>query len=296
MDCIPVLEGKVALVTYLASICALVAAHANSYSVWVVVPSVASLLLALVLPWIRRVAAVTATSCGLGLLFGAGLLLVLLPSSTLPFLGVYLMALSFFHFSEYLLTAMYNHTTLTIHSFLIDHSPEYAIAALASWVEYAIECWLFPNLKTAHPYVSLVGAVMVGGGELLRKLAMVQARHNFTHTVMYRKRVEHSLVTSGVYGWFRHPSYVGWFYWSVGTQVLLCNPVCCVGYALASWRFFADRTYNEEKFLVQFFKQEYVDYKKKVWSGLPFIRGFPLEEIQDTFPASDLNVDIVNRK
>ena len=34
----------------------------------------------------------------------------------------------------------------------------------------------------------------------------------------------HYLVKSGVYAWFRHPSYVGWFYWSIATQV------CC--YAL----------------------------------------------------------------
>ena len=30
---------------------------------------------------------------------------------------------------------------------------------------------------------------------------------------------DHQLVTSGVYGYCRHPSYAGWFLWSVGTQV-----------------------------------------------------------------------------
>ena len=99
-----------------------------------------------------------------------------------------------------------------------------------------------------------------------------------------------------MYGWFRHPSYVGWFYWSVGTQILLCNPVCLVGYTLASWKFFSVRTYNEEQYLIEFFKQEYVDYKKRVWSGLPFIRGFPMEEIRDMFPASGLDVDSKGEK
>lgn len=291
MDCIPVLEGKVALVSYIASISSLLALDASSYNPWVAALFLLLLLLLglLPLPQLRQVAMVTLISCGLGLLFGVGLLL-LARSETLPFLGIYVMALSFFHFSEYFLTATYNPTSLTLHSFLLDHSPEYAVAALASWLEFGVELWLFPGLKTSHPYFSLLGALMVAGGELLRKLAMTQAKSNFTHTVMYEKRVSHTLVTSGVYGWFRHPSYVGWFWWSVGTQVLLCNPVCLVAYALASWKFFSERTYNEEQYLIHFFGQEYVYYKRRVWSGLPFIRGFPLEEIKVMFPASDLDV------
>ncbi len=39
----------------------------------------------------------------------------------------------------------------------------------------------------------------------------------------------------------RHPSYFGWFYWSVGTQILLGNPVCSVLYTYAAWSFFHKR-------------------------------------------------------
>lgn len=44
----------------------------------------------------------------------------------------------------------------------------------------------------------------------------------------------------------RHPAYFGWFWWSIGTQMLLCNPVCIVVYAAASWRFFSQRIPFEE--------------------------------------------------
>lgn len=37
--------------------------------------------------------------------------------------------------------------------------------------------------------------------------------------VQCEKNAGHVLVTHGVYSIFRHPSYVGWFYWSIGTQV-----------------------------------------------------------------------------
>ena len=50
------------------------------------------------------------------------------------------------------------------------------------------------------------------------------------------------LVTHGIYSLSRHPSYAGWFYWSIGTQLLMCNPVCTLGYAYASWKFFEERS------------------------------------------------------
>lgn len=60
---------------------------------------------------------------------------------------------------------------------------------------------------------------MVLCGEGLRKAAMLTAGSNFNHIVQNEKAQSHVLVTSGVYAYFRHPSYVGWFYWSTGTQV-----------------------------------------------------------------------------
>lgn len=68
-------------------------------------------------------------------------------------------------------------------------------------------------------WLSTVGLVMVIFGDCLRKAAMLTAGSNFNHIVQNEKSDTHTLVTSGVYGWFRHPSYVGWFYWSIGTQV-----------------------------------------------------------------------------
>ncbi len=67
--------------------------------------------------------------------------------------------------------------------------------------------------------MSCVGLVLVLGGEILRKDAMVTAASNFNHYVQHVKQDGHQLVEKGVYSLFRHPAYVGWFYWSVGTQV-----------------------------------------------------------------------------
>ena len=68
-------------------------------------------------------------------------------------------------------------------------------------------------------WVSIVGLLLVIGGEVLRKLAMLTASSNFNHYVRHVREEGHTLITHGVYAFCRHPSYVGWFYWSIGSQV-----------------------------------------------------------------------------
>lgn len=74
-------------------------------------------------------------------------------------------------------------------------------------------------MKT-HTWIAAVGLILCIGGEVLRKLAMYTAGRNFTHTVRSEKGPDQTLVVTGLYGLVRHPSYMGWFYWAVGTQVL----------------------------------------------------------------------------
>ena len=77
-------------------------------------------------------------------------------------------------------------------------------------------------MKQFH-LISTVGLLLVIFGEVVRKGSMFTARTNFNHYVQYVKKAGHELVTHGVYSWCRHPSYVGWFYWSIGTQVSINN-------------------------------------------------------------------------
>ena len=219
---------------------------------------------------------VIASSQFLGAVFAVGLIMTCSISSVTT-LGLYIMGMVVFHFSEFHLTAIYNSGTLSFDSFLLNHSKEYGIAAVASWVEYLVEYMIYPDMKTPS-LISLVGLILVVGGELMRKVAMITAGSNFTHEVAHRKRYNHELVTTGLYRWVRHPSYVGWFYWSIGTQLLLCNPICTIGYSVASWNFFKERIYYEEQMLISFFGQQYIEYKKTVGTGLLGISGYPLIE------------------
>ncbi|KAK3581794.1 hypothetical protein CHS0354_025998 [Potamilus streckersoni] len=208
----------------------------------------------------------------LGCAFAIGLMIAFSGSSWIHF-GCYLAAISFFHWSEYFVTAVSNPNTLTLDSYLLDHSREYKLAALCSLIEFVLEIYIFPGLKQLS-YISIIGLCLVVGGDTLRKASMYTASTNFNHYVQYEKHEGHILVTWGVYSLFRHPAYVGWFYWSIGTQILLCNPICLVGYTMASWRFFKERVQEEEIYLLNFFGEDYVDYQRRVGTGLPFINGY----------------------
>ncbi|KAK9916461.1 hypothetical protein WJX75_002863 [Coccomyxa subellipsoidea] len=112
---------------------------------------------------------------------------------------------------------------------------------------------------------------MIIVGELIRKIAMVTAKHNFTHVLQSERRDNHVLVKHGIYRYFRHPGYFGWFLWMLGTQVLLVNPICTMIFAFVAWHFFKQRIVFEEEQLQWFFGQEYDEYAEKVPIRIPFL-------------------------
>lgn len=81
----------------------------------------------------------------LGCVFAFGLFLITNDRypNLQPF-GYYLCILSFFHWSEYFVTAISSRETLNLDSFLLNHSVEYWAAASASWLEFAVEYYFFP--------------------------------------------------------------------------------------------------------------------------------------------------------
>ncbi len=209
-------------------------------------------------------------------LAGVVLMLVVLPS-TAPF-GLYFTLLVLFHMSEYLLTAAFRPDTLSFDNFLINHSAAYQAMVSLAWVEYWVEWYFFGALKMWGP-LCVCGLLLCAMGLSARSVGMATAATNFSHKIEDRKRPEHTLTTHGIYSVLRHPAYFGFFWWSVGTQVLLLNPVCLLAYAAASWHFFYDRIPHEEALLVEFFGEEYRQYRRRTAVGIPLVewavRHFP---------------------
>jgi len=219
----------------------------------------------------KGLARVGAGGVFLGLTLMAGLQLVIF-SPTFAQFGAYVFCISLFHWLEFFLTSLFNPHTLSFDSYLLNHSPEYHMAMGASVVEYFIESLVFPSMKAIWP-VTVLGVTITLTGQTIRTWAMWQAASNFTHQIAEVKRENHQLVVDGIYRLCRHPSYCGWFWWALGTQVILINPVSIVAYALVAWRFFKERINIEENYLDEFFPDKYPNYRREVWSGIPGVDG-----------------------
>ena len=185
------------------------------------------------------------------------------PLWRLPF---FLSALSLFHFLEYQVTALYNPTVATISAFLLSSNGKaYNIAHGMAFLECFARNTAFQHFNATIEamltlYIPekvniimsglglslsriwlLLGFTMLLVGQTTRTIAMAKAGSNFNHTVQMRKKQGHVLVTEGIYSWLRHPSYFGFFWWGLGTQVVLGNTVCLAGYIIVLWRFFSRR-------------------------------------------------------
>lgn len=179
------------------------------------------------------------------------------------------LALIFFHSSEYFLAiAIHGRSSITLKSLLI--SKHYLLAMIFSLLEYVIEIVFFPELKE-YWLISDLGLALVVIGEIIRKMAIIIAGQAFTHLIRIYHDENHQLITHGIYRFMRHPGYCGFLLWSVGTQIMLCNPISVIAFAVVVWRFFAKRIPYEEYFLRQFFGSQYEEYAQRVVSGVPFV-------------------------
>ncbi|EPS29223.1 hypothetical protein PDE_04172 [Penicillium oxalicum 114-2] len=227
----------------------------------------------------------------LGITLGGTAVVTILLSTLYPTpfwrVPFFLAALSLFHFLEYYVTARYNTRYASVSAFLLTSNGwAYNVAHGSAVVECIIAHYFWPQpsrvaraLTFTEPMagisVSLLlvaGLALVAGGQVVRTMAMAQAASNFNHHVQSQHQEGHVLVKSGLYGYLRHPSYFGFFWWGLGTQLVLGNVVCFVGYTLVLWKFFSSRIKREESFLIQFFGTEYLQYRQDTPVGIPFIR------------------------
>ncbi|OZJ06799.1 hypothetical protein BZG36_00160 [Bifiguratus adelaidae] len=205
----------------------------------------------------------------LGVLAGAGALIAYTYPGVQQ-LGIFCVALAVFHQMEYVATAMFNPNKLSLDSFLINHSAHYHMAHAAGLAEFLIEYWLFPNWKKPG-LSSSIGAAVLVIGQAARTVAMFSAKSNFSHHIADRKVPGHQLVTTGIYSIMRHPSYFGFYWWAIGSQIMLLNPISLAAFAHILYRFFNDRIEYEEYTLIKFFGESYVQYRSRVGTLIPLI-------------------------
>ena len=196
----------------------------------------------------------------LGFLLGGSLILACTTYIARPQLPLYIVFLAFFHIMEFWTTAQFNVKNANTASFLLSSNGlAYWAAQAAGVTEYLVICHFFPHLHNSSraTIAFVVGLLCVVFGQGIRSFAMAQAGQSFSHALAYTKKQEHVLVTGGIYSYdrmyldsvfeliwdrfSRHPSYLGFFYFGIGTQIMLGNPISSIIFAGVLWRFFNER-------------------------------------------------------
>ena len=217
----------------------------------------------------------------LGLAMGAATVLALGATLLLPGAHAalwrapfFVAAVALFHALEYLTTARYNPRLATPSAFLFSQNgAAYHVAHALALLETLLVHTLLPYprwLPTAvGPLLPAAGLALMVLGQVVRSVAMAEAGTNFNHTVQQHRAHGHELVTTGIYAWLRHPSYFGFFWWGLGSQLVLGNVVCLVGYAMVLWRFFSRRIERESSnlFTIALLMTNYVQVRRSCCSN-----------------------------
>ena len=192
-------------------------------------------------------------------------------------LYLYFITLCIYHYTEFFSVLLYHFKTLSCEYFLIDQSLSWIIATIISFIETILETYYFNKYKKIKIFF-IIGLIMTIIGQIFRIGGIYTGKKNFTHKISYEKKKEHKLVKNGFFALTRHPSYFGFYLWSIGIEIMCCNPICFIGFTFILFYFFKNRILLEEKLLIQFFGEEYLEYKKKVGILIPFIS---LDKVQE---------------
>ncbi len=183
---------------------------------------------------------------------------------------IYFITLCIYHYAEFFSELFFHFKDLQKDAFLIYENKMWVISTLSSFAESIIGTFFFHKYKS-YKVIFIIGLIMTIVGQYFRIAALFTGKTNFTHKIQLTKRKSHVLVKHGVYSICRHPSYFGFFIWSVGIEIMCENPLCTVAFAYILFKFFKNRIQVEEKYLIKFFGFEYIKYRGEVGILLPFI-------------------------
>lgn len=234
-----------------------------------------AILLFLWAPYVLKLASlsrplgVTNLVCGaIRLYFALFLLIFVLPNAYPSAFGALLVL---FHWCEFECSVFRNSIESIVQGF--------SVALLTSTVAYPLvisavllsEYW---SNRRGIDHQSIQGVIVMGVslgliGISIRCLGLLSCGRSFSFQVQHAFPDGHVLVTRRFpYSVIRHPCYAGWFYFVVGTQIVLQNWLTGVLVVLAAAGFLWDRVRLEEMHLTREIP-EYNEYKAQVkWTGI----------------------------
>jgi len=153
----------------------------------------------------------------------------------------------------------------------------YALIVLAYLIQPSWTVWSSVVLPTWMRWLG-VNILLMGGVFVVRGFSDLGSNL----TISPSTKESHQLVTTGSYGWVRHPLYSGVFVESVGVCLLMANWFAAVS-AATFCVLIALRTRIEEDNLVAQFEDEYRQYQQRVGMFVP--HADKCQSVLQTTPA-----------
>lgn len=198
-------------------------------------------------------------------------LLTIIFTSFQPQIPVYIFSISIFHLSEFFCTLIFNLSEIDDDSFILNDTELLAVYG-ASILEYTASYFVSPFSWTSTSTVRMyAGLLIILLGQSFRSLAMCTAKESFNHYIQREHKSKHKLITHGIYSILRHPLYFGFYWLIVGHQLWLGNWLMLIVCAYKLGNFFRKRIEFEENYLVLFFGEEYINYRKRVGVWIPTV-------------------------
>ena len=116
-------------------------------------------------------------------------------------------------------------------------------------------------------WISIIGTTIALIGIYMRKKAILTLKENFD--VLVQIKEEQKLIESGLYKYFRHPSYTASLITYFGFGMGSLNVINLVVLPLFLCLVYMQRIEIKEKVLIKGFGTSYVEYKNRTWGLLP---------------------------
>ncbi|HOT46419.1 MAG TPA: isoprenylcysteine carboxylmethyltransferase family protein [Spirochaetota bacterium] len=127
----------------------------------------------------------------------------------------------------------------------------------------------YGKIEALFPYISLAGFLVIATGLSIRLMAIRTLAEHFTYTVKIIDN--HQLITSGIYKYIRHPSYLGQSLIFLGCGLAFANWLSIVFLFLPNFLAALYRISIEEKVLINHFNDQYLEYMERTKLLVPWI-------------------------
>lgn len=140
--------------------------------------------------------------------------------------------------------------------------------SIGYWLAFACASTRFGRIYHWNTFL-IIGFILAIIGLIIRVTSILTLKRQFTYTVT--KIDNHELIETGLYGYIRHPGYLGQLIIFLGISTSLSNWLSVLMMIVPVLLGYLNRIRIEEKFMIEQMGQKYLDYQKRTKKLIPAI-------------------------